>query len=185
MQKTELILGILIGAVLMFLFLHLLWRLGYYALVAAVSMIRRSDDGPQRRSRMPGNLEAMVLPRVQKDFPDFDADAMKAQAESRILQKYGTLPDFQILGICLNAYRTQRTKSELHYEASVSWGEKKTRGRLLDIAAERTEASPRYPLPCPGCGQEISHFVPYCSCCGAKLPEPSSCPWTFLEIREI
>ena len=186
MEKTTLILGILIGAAGMYFLIHLLWRLGYYLLCGIIGIVRHADGTSAPRSRTHSSMEAMELPQVLKEFPDFDLDPIKAQVREQLQRNYGTRPGFSVEEITLSDYRKQGSRRELILEASVTWQEKKPVTRRISVLLEYTipEADRMEKRSCPGCGAETAPGDLFCSYCGARIEKSVTPHWRIAKIRE-
>ena len=187
MDKTTLILGIIIGAVCMYFLLHLLWRLGYYLLYSILSVIRHSDHASDLHPKALANMESMVLPQVLREFPDFDPGKARQDVREFLLKNCGNRPGFQVHEVVLNDYRKQVKKRELVFEASVSWQRKKTVLGRMDVFMECSLPDPERvsAVSCPNCGGEIKSSDVYCSFCGSKLAEKPEPQWAVYKVREI
>ena len=179
MEKTELVLGILLGAILMYLLLHFLWRIGYYALYTAIAFIRRSDS-PSGRPRALSDMEPMVLPRIQHDFPDFDIQHAKQQVKDHLTAQYGDRKDFCIHGVVLNDYRMGNGTKAVVFQAALRWQEKKPAEKRMDVVLS-PEALPASPV-CKNCGAPLSGA--FCSSCGAPAPKAPAHRWQVVKLRE-
>ena len=178
MEKSSLILGILIGALLMYLLIHLLWRLGYYTFCAILSFLRRSENPSGNSRGKLSDLTSMVLPQILKDFPDFDLESAKFQAESYIKARYGSHSGFRILQLVLKGYRKDSKKKTVIFEASLSWQEKKTAYRRVEVLMETEASSGQL---CTSCGEPLQPGDRHCRNCGAAT---SPVRWDFTKIKE-
>ena len=182
MDKTTLILGILLGAIAMYLILHFLWHVGFYAIATIFSSLGSiRTDGP-RISKSLGSMEKMLLPQVRRDLPNFDPDAMKETIRNHLLGLYGDKENFQIPVLALRDYQKQPHKKLLSYEASLCWKEKKELQKRISISVVGEDAPPL--SVCPGCGAAVSPEDHCCSGCGQKLPKESAVHWTVSSVKE-
>ena len=122
----------------------------------------------------------MVLPQILKDFPDFNLENAKIQAESRIKARYGSCTDFRILQLVLKGYRKDSRKKTVVFEASLSWQEKKAAYRRVEVLMETEASSGRL---CTSCGEPLQPGDRHCRSCGAAAPS-SSVHWDFTKIKE-
>ena len=183
MDKTTLILGILLGAAAMYLILHFLWHVGFYAFAAIFSSLGSiRTDGP-RIPKSLGNMEKMLLPQVRRDLPDFDPEAMKETIRNHLLGLYGDKENFQILVLALRDYQKQPHKKLLTYEAALCWKEKKPIEKRVSVSVVGEEASPR--SVCPDCGAAVSPEDYCCSGCGRKLSKENAVHWAISSVKEF
>ena len=133
MDKRTLIVGILLGALGMYILIHLLWHLGYYTIAAVFSSLSRIRTHPDAQPKTLSSVEKMVLPQVLREFPDLDLPGLKEEIQRAIARQYGSHDNFQIRSIMLNDCRKQDGKTVLIFEAPVCWQHKKPVSRLLRI----------------------------------------------------
>ena len=107
MDKTTLLIGIALGAVGMYLIIHFLWSIGYYALATVFSALGGIRSGSAGTSKSLSSMEAMVLPQVKKDFEDFDPEVLKTRLREHLQSLYGSRENFQVEALALNDYRKQ------------------------------------------------------------------------------
>lgn len=182
MDKTTLILGILLGAAAMYLILHFLWHLGFYAIATIFSSLGSiRTDGP-RIPKSLGNMEKMILPQVRRDLPDFDPEAMKETVRKHLLGLYGERENFQIPIVALRDYQKQPHKKILTYEAALCWNEKKPLQKRVSISVVGEEVTPL--SACPSCGAAVSPEDRCCSGCGQKLPDRNAFRWSVSSVKE-
>lgn len=181
MDKTTLVLGILLGAAGMYILIHLLWHFGYFALASVMGFLGgiRTDASPVPRSL--DRMEAMILPRVLKDFPDFQPENEKDLVREHLKKEYAGHPEFQVEALGLTDYRPEN--SSLIYQAAVSFQEKKLRRRRVRITVEPRNMA--CSSVCPDCGAPLVPGDRHCRSCGKKLAETPSVLWTVSQIREL
>ena len=181
MDRSELILGIVIGALAAYVLLNLLWRIGFFTMRSALRILRHSERSGQNQQRAVADMEAMVLPRILRDFPDFDWSLLRSQVESHLQQQYSDKPQFSVSRVVLNSYRKQGPEKQILLDVSVSWKEKKTAYRRLSVTVA---ASPSAALSCcPDCGAQLQGQPAFCSFCGARLPQTAR--WQISKIRSF
>ena len=182
MDKTTLILGILLGAAAMYLILHFLWHAGFYAIAAIFSSLGSiHTDGP-RIPKSLANMEKMTLPQVRRDLPDFDPDAIKETIRNHLLGLYGEKENFRIPVLALRDYKKQPHKKILTYEAALCWKEKKELQKRVSVSVTGEEETPL--SACPSCGAAVFPEDRCCSGCGKKLPKGNAVRWTISSVKE-
>ena len=182
MDKTTLILGIVLGAAAMYLILHFLWHMGFYAIAAIFSSLGSIHTEAPRIPKSLSNMEKMLLPQVRRDLPDFDPEAMKETVRNHLLGLYGEKENFRIPALALRDYQKQPHKKLLSYEAALCWKEKKELQKRAFISVVGEDAPPL--SACPDCGAAVSPEDHCCSGCGKKLKKEDAVRWTVTSVKE-
>ena len=182
MDKTSMIIGILIGAVCMFFLIHLLWRLGYYIFCGMIGVLHHSEQAAENLPKSLANLEAMVLPLAKRDFPDVDLSALKEQVRQALQIRYENENGFLAEKIVLNDYRKQDHQNILVFEASVQWQEKKPVHRKVSVYLKAVPG--KHSDCCPSCGAPTKRGDIHCRECGNPLSAFSQTSWEVFKFRE-
>lgn len=141
MDKTSLILGIILGGAAMYLIIHLLWRVGYYFLRGVVSFARSGEQIPDRKPRSLGKMENALLPQVLQDSPALCLEQTKQQVRDFIENRFKSREGFQIHQIVLSNYRKDLHRKVLVFSSSVCWKEKRITEKRLQITMEAPRES--------------------------------------------
>ena len=187
MERTSLILGIVLGGVLMFLLLRGLWHLGYFSLMNVLSLLRSTSGAEEEGPKSLSNMESMVLPRILKDYPDFDGAAFKLQAKEFLQQQYGDRPDFHIHNLVFSDYRRLGSQRIILLQAAVCWKEGSLLQKRLELHAELKKEDPgeEFYRNCPNCGATLGPKDIQCQYCGTRVPGATEERWVFLHAKEI
>ena len=149
-----------------------------------LSQIETHDE---EKPRSLPQMENLLLPKILKDFPDFDLAMTKNQIKDHLLQIYGGRKEFQIHDIALVEYRTNCLNRALIFYAAVSWRREKLLQKKLKITMEfQCVNGKRNPATnCPNCGAVLGFNDLECKYCGTRINDRRDQEWGFAGIREI
>lgn len=128
--------------------------------------------------RLVSNMNRIYLPMIEKEFPEFDWNEIKAMLEKEIRAKFEDKKDFDIEETVISRYEKAGTKRFISCESSASYTENDltkyvciqsvlsyVNMKKLDAKGEEAPRS----LVCPRCGAPLTRradgevFCEYCS----------------------
>lgn len=149
-----------------------------------LSQIELQDE--EKPKTLP-QIENLVLPKILKDFPDFDLAMAKNQVKDHLMGIYGNRDEFQIHDVALVEYRETSVKRALVFYAAVSWRREKLLQKKLKITMEFQCINDRRnpAINCPNCGAALGFDDLECKYCGTRINDRRDQEWGFAGIREI
>lgn len=140
-----------------------------------------SEEGPRSLSA----CDSLLLPKIRKDFPDFDEQAIKDAAVQALTDKWGTKPGFQVYNVVISGYHANSVRKTVVLQAALSWreaGQTKQMRSELHATYRLTESSDTTAINCPNCGGALTYGETECSFCGTRVVGAMS-NWNFSKIR--
>ncbi len=144
--------------------------------------------------RLISNMNRIYLPMIEKDFPDFDWNEIKAMLEKEIRAKYDEKTDFDIEETVISRYEKTGAKRFISCESSASYNEGETKkyicvqsvlsflnSKKLD---ENGNEQPRT-LTCQNCGATLTRTAigeVVCEYCGTVVVGEKV--WQVTSIKE-
>ncbi len=135
--------------------------------------------------RSVNGMDALLLPKVLADFPDFDLSQAKEQARSYIRERLAGKEGLVIHNVVLARYLPAAVEKTLVFQAAVAFREE---GRTVQ---KRYDLSYAYRLPggttaanCPNCGGALGFGVAVCPYCGSRVANPLGAVWRYTEMVE-
>ena len=152
-----------------------------------MKVLKESDMLEDTTPRSLNGCDALLLPQIRQDFPDFDPDLAKTYARNFLRERYGRFASFTIHNVVISKYLRSPAQKTVVFQSAVAY---KKNDRLLQ---KRYELNYTYLLPdvtgsvaanCPNCGGALGMGVTVCSYCGSRVANPLGNNWEFTEIRE-
>ena len=141
------------------------------------------DPGP----RSLNGCDSILLPKIRKDFPDFDENAVKEAARAHLAQALAGAEDLRIHNVVLSKYLSTPARKTIFLQAAL---ELRQGGRLLQkryelqyLYAVQSSGSGGIALTCPSCGAPIAFGQTTCQYCGCRVIGAAG-NWSFGPLRE-
>lgn len=168
---------------------------------AAASMLRRllqgygglsgllhSVDGVDASApRSLNGCDRLLLPKILKDFPDFDIHTAKSYAKDFLREKLGGREGFTIYNVVISQYLPTGAQKIIVFQAAVSYREN---GSLLQkrydmrYSYQLSGSSETVAANCPNCGGALGYGVTVCPFCDSRVASPLGNSWNFTEFEE-
>lgn len=158
---------------------------GTAELAGALGGLAREPERPKSLS----GADAIYLPQILKDFPDFNPTLAETYVKERLEQELGGKAELLIHNIVISGYQRAQVEKTIIYQAALQYWEG---GRLLQkryvlhyaclLAGEggRTVAA-----NCPNCGAPVPSLQQtVCEYCGSRLANVLKTIWKFTEVFE-
>ena len=149
-----------------------------------VSMMElESDEQPKSISA----CDSILLPRILKDFPDFDPGRGKELIRAYLEEQLGSHECYRLHRIGIAAYEPTAVQKTIVYQAAVEWREqgKKVQKRyclrysyIIDGGDQTVAAN------CPNCGSPLDYGQQTCIYCGSRVSHALGNVWKVTELRE-
>lgn len=145
--------------------------------------LQEEDPGP----RSLNGCDSLLLPKILKDFPDFDAHMAKTYVRDQLQQRYGQRDSFRVHNVVICKYLPASLQKTVVFQAAFSYLEN---GR---ICQKRCELHYTYLLRgstdtvaanCPNCGGALGYGVSVCPYCDSRVTNPMGSSWQFTRITE-
>lgn len=145
------------------------------------------NDLSNETPRSLSGCDSLLLPKILKDFPDFDANLAKTYVREYLEEKLGAHDGFTIYNVVIARYLPTGAQKTIFFQAAVSWKEKgKTQQKRYELhytyllrSADATVAS-----NCPNCGGALGYGVTVCPYCDSRVANVLGNTWTFTEMKE-
>ena len=156
----------------------------------AGDLLEALQDADSMENLAPRSLngcDALLLPQIRRDFPDFDPELAKTYVRDTLRERFGGLNSFTIYNVVISQYLRSPAQKTVVFQAAASHQENKQK------VQKRYELHYTYLLPdvtgsvasnCPNCGGALSHGVTVCPYCDSRVANPLGNNWEFTEVRE-
>lgn len=196
MKILAIIIGIVLAAVICTLILVVIVRnklrsvskqvLGTEDLKKVVDAIQ--DEDREMSPKSVSGMDSVLMPKILRDFPDFDANMAKTYGREYIKKKLADKKDVTINRLVFHQYLPALSQKTIVMQASVGYEEKdrtyQTRYELhyayvVESADETIAAN------CPNCGANLPFGATQCSYCGSRITNVLGNTWKFIRFHEI
>lgn len=149
--------------------------------------LKAVDAAAQQEPRSLNGCDSLLLPRILKDFPDFDANLAKTYCREQLQRKLGHRDGFTIHRIVISKYLSSLSQKTVVMQAAVAWLEDGQRLQkrfdldytyLLDPHRQSVAAN------CPNCGGALGFGQVECPFCGSRVANVLKNTWCFTAMRE-
>ncbi len=149
--------------------------------------LKALDSDHENTPRSLNGCDSLLLPRILKDFPDFDINQAKDLLRKYLKKQLGTRPEFTVHNIAIARYLPSAAQKTIVFQAAVSYreGDKKLQKRYDIFYA--------YLLPqelggvaanCPNCGAALGYGVTVCPYCESRVANALGNSWSFTQMLE-
>ena len=146
------------------------------------------DEDRQMNPKSVSGMDSILLPKILRDFPDFDIDMAKSYCRDYIKEKLKEKQEITIHRVVLSEYLSSQTQKTIVMQASLAYVEDEqtvqTRYELhytfmVDSACDSVAAN------CPNCGAVLGYGQTVCAYCGARVVNVLGNTWEFTRMTEI
>ena len=142
------------------------------------------------REQAPRSLngcDRLLMPKILKDFPDFDVTLAKALIRDHLKEYFSGRQAFTVHNVVICQYLSSGAQKTIVFQAAAGHREN---GVLIQ---SRYHVYYTYLLPqtngaiaanCPNCGGALGYGVTTCEYCGSRVANPLGCTWEITEIKE-
>ena len=140
------------------------------------------EPGP----RSLNGCDSILLPKIRKDFPDFDENAIKEAARTHLAQALAGAEGLRIHNVVFSRYLSTPARKTIFLQAAL---ELRQGGKLLQKRYELQylyavqAAGSGVALTCPSCGAPIGFGQTTCQYCGCRVIGAAG-NWSFGPLRE-
>jgi len=131
--------------------------------------------------------DSLLLPRILKDFPDFDMTMAKTYLREYLQKQFSAQQDLRIHSLAAARYLPSAAQKTIIFQAAVSWLEEGRRSqKRFDIHYTHliSTSDPTVAANCPNCGGALGFGQNQCPYCGSRVVGVLKNTWTFTQILE-
>jgi len=140
--------------------------------------------------RLVSNMNRIYLPKIEKDFPEFNWDEIKLMLEKEIREKFDEKQDFEIEETVISRYEKSGQKARISCESAASYNDgEMTRyfaiQSVLSYLNSKTLDGGPQALTCPRCSAPLTRKPDgeiVCEFCETVVVGEKM--WTVTEIKE-
>ena len=157
----------------------------YIGAARMLSAVREIEQ--EARPRSVSGCDRLVIPKIRKDFPDFEPETARTRARAYLTRQLGDRQDFEIHSLVFARYLPAVSGKTVVFQAAVSW---KEQGAVVqkryDLnAAYRLETGDaQVAANCPNCGGPLGFGAVECPYCGSRVVNVMDRTWCFTDLRE-
>ena len=162
-------------------------KLGKHLIDSFFRFLQKQEDKDETHPKSLVNMEDSLMPRILRDFPEFDLAMAKNQVKDHLLDLYKYQRDFQVHNIVLSEYRCRKTQKGIVFQAAVSYRRQKLLQRRMEIVMHFQEVKGKKnpAINCPNCGATLGFHDLECKYCGTRINDRRDQEWAFASVREI
>lgn len=145
------------------------------------------DSIQDHSPRSLNGCDHLLLPKILKDFPDFDVNLAKTYARDALREKLAGQDALTIYNVVISKYLPSAVQKTIVFQAAASYREEgELRQMRYDLhytylvqgSGESIAAN------CPNCGGALGYGVTVCPYCGSRVTNPLANAWHFTQILE-
>ena len=131
--------------------------------------------------------DRLVMPRILKDFPDFDAVMAKTYIREFLAQKFGSNEGFTVHNVVIARYLPSAVHKTIVFQASVSWLEKTKRVQNrydLNYTYLVSSSDDVIAANCPNCGSPLHYGDTVCAYCDSRVVGVLGNTWKVTQLTQ-
>lgn len=153
-------------------------------------VLENIETTEQEKPKSLNGMDMLYLPRIQKDFPDFNPTMADNYAKEALKEHIGNKDGFHVHNVVIAGYEKTSVEYYIIMQAAVEWKEqgKKVQKRYVlqySYLVKAQAGEEVVAANCPNCGGAIEslswEICPYCDC---RLVNVLKNSWKFTQIRE-
>ena len=149
----------------------------------ALSELNEKVDTP----RSLNGFDDLLLPKILKDFPDYDAALAKTYVRKYLQEWFYSKDSLMIHNIVTSKYLPSAAHKTIVFQAAVSWLEDGIRVQKrfeLHYSYILAQSSTHVAANCPNCGGAMDYGVSVCPYCNSRVANVLGNSWEFTQITE-
>lgn len=148
--------------------------------------INQVNEQVYDRPRTISACENSVLPRILRDFPDFDLSLAKTYCRNYLKEQLTGHKNLTIHKVALFQYNSNSIQKTVIFQAAVSWDDGQKLQKRFDISYTNKPETDQGTIAanCPNCGAALGYGIRECPYCGSRLVNILENVWTFTELLE-
>ena len=146
------------------------------------------DTAHLETPRSLNGCDALLMPQILKDFPDFDASLAKTYVRDVLRERFGHQESFTIHNVVIAKYLRSSAQRTIVFQAATCHRENnQTVQKRYDLHYTHLLSSvsdSAVAANCPNCGGAIGYGVSACPYCGSRVANVLGNVWKFTEVLE-
>ena len=145
-----------------------------------------SDLQIEESHRSLNGCDSLLMPKILKDFPDFDITLAKTYVRDYLKGQLGRHSNLTIHNVVIAKYFPSAAHKTIVFQAALCWTEsgKKVQKRYELNYTYLLESDSEVAANCPNCGGALGYGVNECPYCGSRVANALCNQWTFTEVKE-
>lgn len=145
-----------------------------------------SDLEIEESPRSLNGCDSLLMPKILKDFPDFDATLAKTYVREYLKDKLSDHSDLTIHNVVIAKYLPSEAQKTIVFQAALCWmeGGKKLQKRYELNYTYLITGSSEVAANCPNCGGALGYGINVCPYCDSRVANALSNKWKFTEMKE-
>lgn len=145
------------------------------------------DTVADNEPRSLNGCDSLLLPKILRDFPDFDPNLVKTYAKDYIEKNLREKADLKIYNIVIAKYLPSNINKTIVFQAAVSFkegGETKQKRYDLHYTYILRTSSSSVAANCPNCGGVLGYGDIVCPYCNSRVTNVMGNTWEFTEFTQ-
>ena len=151
---------------------------------------QKAELDAQQTPKSLSGMDSIILPRIKKDFPDFNVDVAKSDVRRELKNYLRNKQSVKIHNVVIRDYKKHKFESVIIMQASAEYieGSRKLQKRynfnyVYALAGSLSETN--IAAVCPNCGGPVSNTsLAECEYCGSRLVNLIEQSWKVKDISE-
>lgn len=152
-----------------------------------IGALKEVDTTQMDTPRSLNGCDSLLLPKILRDFPDFDVNLAKTYVRDELKRRFGNRQSFRIHNVVIAKYLPTAVQKTIVFQAATCHRENQR------TVQKRYDLHYTYILPdetsnvaanCPNCGGVLSFGETTCSFCNSRVANVLKNTWEFTEVRE-
>ncbi len=149
--------------------------------------LQEVDTLQDHSPRSLNGCDNLLLPKILKDFPDFDVNLAKTYARDTLMEKLSDKNALTIYNVVIAKYLPSAVQKTIVFQAAASCREE---GELRQMRYDLhytylvKGSDESIAANCPNCGGALGYGVTVCPYCGSRVTNPLANAWHFTDILE-
>lgn len=152
-----------------------------------IHALKDIDSVQDQNPRSLNGCDSLLIPKILKDFPDFDVSLAKTYARDHLREQLRDKEDLVIHNVVIARYLRSEAQKTIVFQAAVAYKEngKPEQARYdLDYTYLLNSGSDSVAANCPNCGAPLGYGISECPYCGSRVANVLGNTWSFTEMRE-
>ena len=149
--------------------------------------LKEADVAHLESPRSLNGCDALLLPKILADFPDFDPNLAFTYARRYITEQLAGKEKLTVYRIVISKYLRTLAQKTIVMQAAVGFTENGQRFQNryeLDYTFILDEGSEHIAANCPNCGGALGFGESECPYCGCRVASVLNNTWKFTAMRE-
>lgn len=145
------------------------------------------DTTKMETPRSLSGCDSLLLPKILKDFPDFDVNLAKTYARDYLKDRFGKKQSFTIHNVVITKYLPSAAQKTIVFQAATAHREENRtiqKRYNLHYCYILPDASDTVAATCPNCGGPLGYGVTTCPFCDSRVANVLGNSWCFTECIE-